>query len=376
MITEYFFLQLALAFALRKSFLNKWKMFQQDVKYEKSELQTDVTSKKSMAEIMNEKKKTEQKEPEKQAEENSDVRFSKNKLLGFDALRHAIVSGELPSVNMTAISILSRSYRSSEDLIREFIIYVNHIENSQEKEIIEKRLQNENLKDCIRYAMEGRLDRRQVADARESLKNKDVRDFGGEIQNIFNENLDNIKNYTDLLGKAGCIYNAVFEHNKSLSLVEDIYKFDHVAVYKIAEYIIDCKYANDYRHFYFCRGLSKERLAKDITENILDYLDKMNKYISDDFALEGDYSSVKEFLCCHYLGGEIDTYYKFLNVCGKLHEELYRYRIRKGISKREEYDNRISMEMAEWILSNTDYSFLSDITQTQLAADITNNNLS
>ena len=351
-----FFIQTALAFILAKTISTNWKTFLQNDSKEEPDLQTENTL---------------SQDPQNKIEESH--HFSQNSLDGFFKLQKGILEGNVTLTSYSISEILKKTYCSSSDLIHDFTIYVEiYIKDAQKKEFIKQRLEKDYVKKCIRFSL-GESVREQVVDAQNSLKHNndlELRDYAITIENIYNRHLGahiRINNYTTLLGKVGCIYEELSNYNKSLKLTDDIYGYDHVLIYKIAEYIIE------HKNYYFCRGLSKERLAKDITDNIIKYLDANHKLISDNFTIESDYLYNKELLCNYYLQGEIDTYYNLLNICGKLYNEIYQYNIRKGISQKGTYDHKIPQEIALWILTKTNFTFLGDITQIQLAADITNN---
>ena len=76
-------------------------------------------------------------------------------------------------------------------------------------------------------------------------------------------------NYIELLGRGGRIYSDISEFNQSLGIGE-FYEYDHYLTYCIAGWFIDNITLS------CIANVSQDKLAKDITDQILSYLKAYN----------------------------------------------------------------------------------------------------
>ena len=99
----------------------------------------------------------------------------------------------------------------------------------------------------------------------DSNNRKEVKDYEDKVQSKHGS-LPKIRNYKSLLGMAGRTYSKLRDVYKEEGLFEEQGNLSNELVYEIAGTILE------YTDFYFCRGLSTPRLAKDIMDSMIDYL--------------------------------------------------------------------------------------------------------
>lgn len=161
-----------------------------------------------------------------------------------------------------------------------------------------------------------------------------------------------IKNYKSLLGMAGRTYSKLISLYKAEGIFEEQGCLSNELVYDIAGSIMQ------YTEFYFCRGISTSRLAKDIMDSMIDYLHN-DLMVRDAGMSESDYVDA---LFNRYIGNrEIHSYYYFLKMCIKICHSIS--------VKQPGYDTKmenlcISEAMKQLIIANIkryDFPFLHDI---------------
>lgn len=122
-----------------------------------------------------------------------------------------------------------------------------------------------------------------------------------------------IRNYQSLLGMAGRTYSKLKSLYEDEGIFEEQGCLSNELVFDIAGSIIQ------YTYFYFCRGLSTSRLAKDIMDSMIDYL---HNGLMD----REENMSDKEFvdaLFNRYIGNrEIHSYNYFLKMCIKICQSI------------------------------------------------------
>lgn len=122
-----------------------------------------------------------------------------------------------------------------------------------------------------------------------------------------------IRNYQSLLGMAGRTYSKLKSLYKEEGIFEEQGCLSNELVFDIAGSIIQ------YTEFYFCRGLSTSRLAKDIMDSMIDYLHNglmdREEYMSDEQFVDALFS--------RYIGNrEIHSYNYFLKMCIKICQSI------------------------------------------------------
>lgn len=167
-----------------------------------------------------------------------------------------------------------------------------------------------------------------------------------------------IRNYDSLLGMAGRTYTKL----KTLLATEKIFdeqgNLSNELVYDIAGSILE------YTDFYFCRGLSTSRLAKDIMDSMIDYLH--NSLMEREKGMTDN--NYVDALFNRYLSNrEIHSYNYFLKMGGKICHSIS-----------SEYDKKsedlcIPDTIRELIIENInryDFPFLRNVEPQRVYEDI------
>lgn len=184
--------------------------------------------------------------------------------------------------------------------------------------------------------------------------------YNGEIREKHGTD-SRIKNYRSLLGMAGRTYCKLISLYKKEGIFEEQGCLSNELVYDIAGSIMQ------YTKFYFCRGLSTSRLAKDIMDSMIDYLHNA-LMLKDAGMSDQDYVNA---LCNRYIGNrEIHTYYYFLDMCIKICQSISAEQ--PGCSK-ETQNFCISDDMKKLIIANIkryDFPFLHNVSPETVCHEI------
>lgn len=117
------------------------------------------------------------------------------------------------------------------------------------------------------------------------------------------------KNFGDLVGEAGKAYDNIVDIYEKLGLIDNVNRLDHNIVYEIADFII-----KNTSH-YFCRGLSVDQMAEEITSSIIRHVNTTPEALKD-LSDPADSQTVMRRLFDRYMPkGEIAKYPMFLERC-------------------------------------------------------------
>lgn len=137
---------------------------------------------------------------------------------------------------------------------------------------------------------------------------------------IDSDKTDFIKNYQCLLGAAGIVYDDLVDVLNRYQLMDTRGHLNFDLLYVIAEISLNSS------QFYFTKGLTPNRLAKDITDSIIHYL---HNDIEPDERIKVDHGGSPEKYVAgvierYLLNREIKSYYYFLKMACKVLEMLER----------------------------------------------------
>lgn len=194
----------------------------------------------------------------------------------------------------------------------------------------------------------------------DSNNRKEVKDYEDKVQSKHDLSRSHIRNYKSLLGMAGRTYSKLHDVYKEEGLFEEQGNLSNELVYEIAGTILE------YTDFYFCRGLSTPRLAKDIMDSMIDYLH--NGLMVRETG-QNDKSYVNG-LFNRYVGNrEIKCYYYFLKMCVKVFH---------SVCKDCHIDtNKLELQLPDNMrheiirnIENYDFPFLRGMSSDEVYADI------
>lgn len=120
--------------------------------------------------------------------------------------------------------------------------------------------------------------------------------------------------------------------------------------------------------FYYCKGLTTERLAKDITDSIIHYIHNSVEIKQDFIAKYGNNPAlyVEKLIERYLMNREIENYYYFLKMACKVLEVLnYKNRTPKITSEEEE---RIKIALEK--LSKLDLPVLGNYEESEIRRNI------
>lgn len=173
---------------------------------------------------------------------------------------------------------------------------------------------------------------------------------------------NDLKNYNCLLGTAGEVYDNMVKELYDYKLFDARGRLNHELLYEMAEFIlVNTK-------FYYCKGLTTERLAKDITDSIIHYIHN-NVEIKQDFSekyANNQELYVEKLIERYLMNREIESYYYYLKMACKVLEALHYKNTSQYISPEDEKRIRIAMEK----LSTLDLPILGNYTDSEIREDI------
>ena len=173
---------------------------------------------------------------------------------------------------------------------------------------------------------------------------------------------NDLKNYNCLLGIAGEVYDNLVKVLYDYKLFDTRGRLNHELLYEMADYIL----ANT--DFYYCKGLTTERLAKDITDSIIHYIHNNVEIKRDYIAKYGNNPElyVEKLIERYLMNREIESYYYFLKMACKVLEALNYKNCLQRDSPEDERRIRIAMEK----LSKLDLPILGNYEDSVIKQDI------
>lgn len=130
----------------------------------------------------------------------------------------------------------------------------------------------------------------------------------------YNVQTEDIKNYYCLLGRAGDVYRDMVKVLRDYELFDAYSRMSHELLYEIAEHILKTT------KFYFCKGLTTDRLAKDITDSIIHFIHndvEIDREVAWKYADSPD-KLVEKLIERYLLNRDIESYYYFLKMACKV----------------------------------------------------------
>lgn len=173
---------------------------------------------------------------------------------------------------------------------------------------------------------------------------------------------ENIKNYKCLLGAAGIVYDKLVKVLLNYNLFDTRGRLSYELLYETANYIL--KMTN----FYFCKGLTTERLAKDITDSIIHYIHNdvsINKEFCEKYRNQPQ-KYVDKLIERYLMNREIENYYYFLKMACKVLEALHYTEIQNEDNKDHKERIKIAMEK----LPKLNLSILENYDEREILRDI------
>lgn len=286
---------------------------------------------------------------------------------GFNKMRDGIIEGDF-SKFIEGLSHLRRAYSSATDLLDDFDNYINDtVEDINIRNIIK-----DGCKEFKSYIIEEIEDNGilVIREIEQFLRNHNMseKSYNDEINNIYAQYLleKPIANYQHLLGRAGNVYNDIVHYNMRLGICKDNSSYDHFLAYCIAGWIKD--------NLSIVSNKTQQEIAKDITDNIIRYLEAQdNPIISDKFSTDiNEYNKNIEFVYKYFFTDDINSYDAFLSSAGKAYNNIlqYNYRINKW-TNRGQFDHVCVYYIANWAKESNKYHFLENMTVIKIAEDIT-----
>lgn len=173
---------------------------------------------------------------------------------------------------------------------------------------------------------------------------------------LYNVQTEDIKNYDCLLGRAGDVYRDMVKVLRDYELFDTYGKLNHELLYEIAEYILKTT------RFYFCKGLTTDRLAKDITDSIIHFIHndvRIDEEVAEKYA-DCPNMLVDKLVERYLLNRDIESYYYFLKMSCKVLKALKYKEVEEGERIRIAKDKLIKLDLP--ILCNyTETEILNDI---------------
>lgn len=173
---------------------------------------------------------------------------------------------------------------------------------------------------------------------------------------------NDLKNYNCLLGAAGDVYDNLVKVLYDYKLFDSRERLNHELLYEMAEYIL----VNT--NFYYCKGLTTERLAKDITDSIIHYIHNCVEIKPDFTAKYGNNPDfyVEKLIERYFMSREIESYYYFLKMACKVLEALNYKNSSQQISPKDEERIKIALKK----LSKLDLPILGNYEVSEIRKDI------
>lgn len=172
----------------------------------------------------------------------------------------------------------------------------------------------------------------------------------------YNVQTEDIKNYYCLLGKAGDVYRDMVKVLRDYELFDAYSRLSHELLYEIAEHILKTT------QFYFCKGLTTDRLAKDITDSIIHFIHNdvgIDREVAWKYADNPD-KLVEKLIERYLLNRDIESYYYFLKMACKVLNALKYKEVKE--------DERI--RIAKEKLGKIDLPILGNYTKEEILNDI------
>lgn len=313
-----------------------------------------------------------------------------NTVSGFKKLADGIEDGNVASI-AEGLNNLRKVYSSVDDLFDDFSSFVDNSRNDIDSKRIIKESGDE-LRNVLKDELYSKSidilkevypnkNRNQIIDdifkettvvcndiSLKLFKNKvSLNEYYSHIQLIYRDNFNiSHESYQEYLNTAGVIYNEICEYNSLLGIKDNYFEFDHYLVYCIAGWILNNT------SFKNLSRIGQARLANDITNNILQFLDE-DFLISNHFFSSSTYNDNIELLYNHYFSNVMQTEKEMYSQTGKLYRDMYNYNQLMGIySDSTKFDYPMIYLIAGWVLKNRNYTFLKNMNQARLASNMTN----
>ena len=171
---------------------------------------------------------------------------------------------------MDGVYKLSKVYSTTNSLISDFNVFVDSGNCAPEVKISLKK-SIKGIEGILKNEIEHKT-YQLLKDVENHLANYGYtgESYSERINMIYYEHTyDLTDNYIELLGRGGRIYSDISEFNQSLGIGE-FYEYDHYLTYCIAGWFIDNIKLS------CIANVSQDKLAKDITDQILSYLKAYN----------------------------------------------------------------------------------------------------
>lgn len=318
------------------------------------------------------------------------VSMPQNTVSGFKKMAEGIKDGDISSI-AEGLNNLRKVYSSVDGLFDDFSNFVDNSSNDIDSKRIIKEAGKE-LRDVLKDELYSKSidilkvacpnkNKNQIIDdifketvvvcndiSLKLFKNKvSLNEYYSHIQLIYKNNFSSsLKSYQEYLNTAGIVYNEICKYNSSLGIKDNYFEFDHYLVYCISGWIL-----NNTSFKAFSR-IRQTRLANDITNNILQFLDE-NFLISDHFFSNSSYDDNIELLYNHYFSNAMQIEKNLYSQTGKLYRDMYHYNQLMGIySDSTKFDYPMIYLIAGWVLKNRNYTFLENVDQAKLASNMTN----
>lgn len=188
-------------------------------------------------------------------------------VVGFSKLRTGIENNS-PSQILEALLELKRAYTSVDDLLDDFSSFIDQTEDDT--------ICNQALKDGakeLKSLMQSEIENSSVALVAEleeyfKSRNSSLSEYSENIGAIYHSIFGkcNQADYTDILGKAGEVFDNITKYNITMGLRKDYKVYDHYLAYCIGGWIKD-NINND-----VVAKKSQKEIAGDVTDNIFRYL--------------------------------------------------------------------------------------------------------
>lgn len=176
-----------------------------------------------------------------------------------------------------------------------------------------------------------------------------------------------VKNYKCLLGAAGRVYNDLVKVLYKYEVYDTRGRLSYELLYEISEYILKTT------NFYFNKGLTTSRLAKDITDSII-------HYIHNDVSVEEEFMEnhadcpekfVEKLIERYLLNREIESYYYFLKMSCKVLEALrYQNKLYGDNGRYASFNLKDCEKIAKEKLLKADLPILANIEESEILKDI------
>ena len=313
-----------------------------------------------------------------------------NAVSGFKKLVDGIEEGNVASI-AEGLNNLRKVYSSVDDLFDDFSNFVDNSSNDIDskriikeagdelRNVLKDELYSKSI-DILKEACPNKK-RKQIIDdifkettvvcndiSLKLFKNKvSLDEYYSYIQLIYRNNFDlPHESYQEYLNTAGVVYNKICVYNSALGIKDNYFEFDHYLIYCIAGWILNNT------SFKSLSRIGQTRLANDITNNILQFLDD-NFLISDHFSSSSTYNENIELLYNHYFFNVMQTENDLYSQTGKLYRDMYHYNQLMGLySDSTKFDYPMIYLIAGWVLKHRNYTFLKNVDQAKLASDMTN----